>query len=193
MVSQGTLVVNGSLVSPVTVNGSGVLSGTGSLSSVMVNSGGHLAPGNSPGTLTLSGSLTLMSGALMGYELGTPANSDLVLMPTGLLALNGQQFSDFNFTPLGGFAPGTYMLIDAGSISGGLGANTSGTINGLSASLALQGNDLVLNVVPEPGTFPLLAAGIVAILATGLTLRRFGSNQERCSQFGMERLCVRSS
>ena len=56
-------------------------------------------------------------------------------------------------------------LIDAGSISGGFGANTSGTIGSFSANLAVQGNDLVLNVVPEPPTLLLLvaAAGIAAL------------------------------
>jgi len=131
---------------------------------VTVNAGGHLAPGNSPGTLVLTGSLSLMPGAVMDYELATPLGSDEVLMPTGLLVLSGQQFSDFNFTPLAGFGSGTYTLIDAGTIFGSLGQSTSGTINGLSASLAVQGNDLVLNVVPEPPTLVLLLAGTVAIV-----------------------------
>ncbi len=164
-INQGELQVNGSLASAVTVNSGGTLGGTGSLSSVTVNAGGHLAPGDAPGQLTLSGSLTLLSGAVMDYELDTPLDSDEVYMPNGLLSLNGQQFSDFNFTPLAGFAPGSYTLIDAGSISGGLGANTSGTIDGLPANLAMQGNNLVLNVVPEPGTLALLAFGVLACSA----------------------------
>jgi hypothetical protein len=86
-------------------------------------------------------------------------------MPTSLLRLSGQQFSDFNFTPLGGFGPGTYLLIDAGSVNGSLGAGTSGTINGLPASLAVQGNDLVLTVVPEPGTLALLVVGAIGALS----------------------------
>ena len=99
----------------------------------------------------------------MDYELDTPPTSDEVFMPSGLSSLNGQQFSDFNFTPLAGFGPGGYTLIDAGSISGSLGASTSGTIDGYPATLAIQGNDLVLNVVPEPSTLALLAAGTVGL------------------------------
>ncbi len=68
------------------------------------------------------------------------------------------------FTPLSGFAPGDYMLIDAGSISGGLGANVGGTIDGLPATLAVQGNDVVLHVVPEPATLALLAGGAIGWL-----------------------------
>jgi autotransporter-associated beta strand protein len=168
-INQGKLLVNGTLAGPVTVGSGGALGGTGTLNSVTVGAGGHLAPGDSPGILHLSGSLTLLSGAKMDYELDTPLGSDEVSMPTGLLSLNGQQFSDFNFTPLGGFGQGTYTLIDAGSVNGSLGAGSSGTINGLSASLAVQGNDLVLNVVPEPGTLMLLTAA--AIGAVGIWRR----------------------
>lgn len=106
--------------------------------------------------MTISGSLTLAAGAKLSFELDTPLSSDMVLMPSGALTLGGQQFSDFNFTPLGGFGPGSYTLIDAASVSGTLGGGTSGTINGLQAKLAVQGNDLVLTVVPEPETLALM-------------------------------------
>jgi autotransporter-associated beta strand protein len=155
-INQGELIINGSLASPVTINSGGVLGGSGSVTSVTVNAGGHLAPGNSPGKLTLSGSLSLLAGAVMDFELATPLTSDKILVPTGVLALSGQQFSDFNFTPLANFGPGTYTLINSGSISGDLGSSKNGTIDGLPASLAVQGKDLVLNVVPEPSTLALL-------------------------------------
>ena len=67
-INQGSLVVNGSLVSPVTVNSGGLLGGTGTLSSVTVGPSGSIAPGNPLGTLTLSGGLVLESGAVMDYE-----------------------------------------------------------------------------------------------------------------------------
>jgi autotransporter-associated beta strand protein len=172
-VNQGELLVNGSLTSPVTVNSGATIGGAGSLSSVIVNAGGHLAPGDSPGTLTLSGSLSLLTGAVMDYELATPLTGDEVSMPTSLLSLNGQQFSDFNISPLAGFGDGTYTLIDAGSISGGLGNNVSGAINGHTATLSIHGNDVVLTVVSEPGTLLLLAANVFAC-ASGLCFRRRG-------------------
>ncbi len=162
-INHGLVMVNGSLAGPVTVNSGGILAGTGSLSNVTVGPGGQLAPGDDPGRLTLSGSLSLLSGAEMDYELGTPLNSDEIYMPTSLLALNGQQFSDFNFTWLGGFGPGTYDLIAFGSSSGSLGASTSGAIDGLPASLAVQGDNLVLNVVPEPGTLALVGTLAAAL------------------------------
>ncbi len=164
-INQGKLSVNGSLASAVTVASGGTLGGTGSLSSVTVSAGGQLSPGDAPGILNISGSLTLVRGAVMDYELGTPTDSDEVLMPSGMLALNGQQFSDFNFTALGGFGDGDYTLIDAGSTSGSLGAITCGTIDGQTATLAVQGSNLVLTIVPEPSSGALLLATITGTIA----------------------------
>lgn len=61
-VYAGTLVVNGSLASPVTVATSGTLRGTGNLSGALAVNG-TLAPGNSPGTLTVSNSVTMNAGS----------------------------------------------------------------------------------------------------------------------------------
>ncbi len=69
-INQGNLIVTGSLASPVTVASGGVLSGTGSLTSVAVNAGGQLAPGGgAQGVLQLSGTLSLLPGAVLDYEL----------------------------------------------------------------------------------------------------------------------------
>ena len=148
------------------VNNGGLLGGAGTLSSVTVSPSGAIAPGNPLGTLTMSGGLDLAPGAEMDYELDTPTTSSLI--SSSSLSLNGQQFTDFNFLETANFRPGAYDLIETGSpISGSLGASTSGTINGDPASLSVQGGNLVLTVVPEPGTLALLAAGAVALLACG--------------------------
>ena len=172
-VNQGKLDVDGSLTSSaVTVNSGGILSGTGSLTSVTVEPGGTLAPGDSQGVMHLSGSLSLAAGAKLDYDLdGNPANNE-VSMPSAVLALDDQQFSDFNFMFLAGFGRGTYTLIDASSVSGSLGLNTSGMIDGYPATLAVQGNNLVLNVVPEPSTLVLLAASALGLLGYGWRRRR---------------------
>ena len=126
-VSQGKLVVDGWLAdSVVSVNG-GTLGGSGHLTGVTVYAGGALAPGDSPGVLHISGNFVLESGAAMDFGLDGVSTDDEVSLPSGTLVLNNQQFSDFHFTPLPGFEPGSYTLIVAGSVSGNLASN-SGTV-----------------------------------------------------------------
>jgi len=189
-INQGKLLVDGWLSnSAVTVNSGGTLGGTGSLANVTVNAGGHLAPGDPQGGLRLSGSLTLASGAAMDYELDGITNDNEVLMPSGQLILSGQQFSNFIFTPLAGFGPGTYILVDAGSINGSLGTNTTGTIDGLPATLSIDPvqHDLVLTVTPEPSTLTLLAAGAVGLAGYGLQRRRMTKRTARQVAFDQAR------
>jgi outer membrane autotransporter protein len=60
-VNAGTLIVNGSIVSSsgVTVNPGGTIGGTGTLPKTAIN-GGALSPGNSIGTITVTGSLSFV-------------------------------------------------------------------------------------------------------------------------------------
>jgi autotransporter-associated beta strand protein len=151
-----------------TLMGSGTV-----LGKVIANSGSHIAPGNSVGALTLSGNLFLFDGALLDFELASTSASDTISMSSSTLYLNSQDFSDFHFTALSGFGNGTYTLIDAGTISGSLGSNLTGPIGDYSGTLSISGNDLVLNVVPEPGTWVLLATACVAIFIG----KRMGRNR----------------
>ena len=69
---------------------------------------GTLAPGNSPGTLTISNNLVLNGGAVLQYELGVV--SDRTVM-SGNLTLGGT----LNVTDSsGGFTNGTYTLLTYG-------------------------------------------------------------------------------
>ena len=66
-----TLSVDGSIVSPVSV--SGTLRGTGTVGgSTTVQSGGTLAPGNSPGTLTFSAPVVMAPGSTLSLDIDGP-------------------------------------------------------------------------------------------------------------------------
>ena len=66
-INQGTLAVNGSLASGVTVNTDGILRGTGVVNG-NTSVAGRLAPGNSPGTLTVNGSVSMASSSKLEID-----------------------------------------------------------------------------------------------------------------------------
>ncbi|SEE58064.1 autotransporter-associated beta strand repeat-containing protein [Rhizobiales bacterium GAS188] len=115
-VQAGTLSVNGSLTqtSSVAVESGATLKGTGTITNgVTIANGATLAPGNSPGTITV-GSLTLNSGSILAYELGTAnivggGTNDLTNV-TGNLTLAGT----LNVRDAGSFGLGAYRLINYG-------------------------------------------------------------------------------
>ena len=76
-VNGGTLAVNGSIVSDVTVNAGGTLGGNGTVGDTDVN-GGTLAPGNSIGQLTVDGDLNFAAGSVYEVEVNAAGESDRV-------------------------------------------------------------------------------------------------------------------
>lgn len=169
-VAEGTLLVNGVLTgTTVTVEDGGVLGGSGLVSvATIIQNGGSIAPGNSPGTLTLEGGLTLEDGAELDFELGTV--SDLLQLIAGTFNASLGTTS-FHLEDTTGFAPGTYTLIDFTGVPtdgftlanfeiGSVGFGTVGDY-----TLVLDSNSLdVITVVPEPGSVALLAAGALGLL-----------------------------
>ena len=188
-VSGGSLLVSGSLsgTTAVTANAGGTFGGSGSIltaanGSVTVAAGGFLAPtaGATPLAMTLgTGSVnisaavsTLNSGSLL-YTLDTTTMSSQVAVVSGTLNIGTGvlEFGDFNFSTTGGFGQGTYTLFQTNSaINGSLAASgLSGNVGGFDATLALNGDNVVLLVVPEPNALSLLAGS----LGLALGLQRF--------------------
>ena len=85
-VNVGTLVINGSITSPTTVAAGATLKGTGTISnSVIVN--GTVRPGNSIGTLTVTGPVTFNTGSTYVEEL-SPAQASLLNVTAGGVTIN---------------------------------------------------------------------------------------------------------
>jgi autotransporter-associated beta strand protein/T5SS/PEP-CTERM-associated repeat protein len=157
---------------PVTVQSGATLGGAGFIGGLTtVATGGHLAPGNSIGTLTFNNGLDLATGTFLDFELG--ATSDLLRITAGNFDVAG---ATFNFTATGGYAPGDYALIDwTGATAGAftLAQFGIGTVNsGIAAdySLWLDGPKLMLTAsaaaIPEPSTYAAIF-GLLAIGAAG--------------------------
>nr|WP_246732618.1 autotransporter outer membrane beta-barrel domain-containing protein [Rhizobium leguminosarum] len=117
-VSGGRLAVNGSITSPVTTSGAGILGGVGTIFGDVSNAG-VVAPGNSIGTLTIAGNYTGTGGTLeIEAELGGDASPADRLVVTG----NTAGTTDVKVINLGGGGAQTVegiKIVDVGGISAG--------------------------------------------------------------------------
>jgi fibronectin-binding autotransporter adhesin len=148
------------LASAQAIMGNGAINGN-----LVASSGSHIAPGTSAGTLTFTGNLTLNPGALLDFELASTSTSDKISMSNSTLYINNLDLSAFTFTALTGFGPGVYTLIDDKTISGNLGSILTGMIGDYPITLSKSNNDIILTVVPEPGTWLLMATACLGFLA----------------------------
>jgi len=161
-VSSGSLLLTGSLTSSAVSVGSGAtLGGTGTFGALTtIQSGAHLAPGVTTGTLTFGGGLTLVSGAIFDFQLGS--SSDKVIVSGGTLTGPSSGTMTLNLSDSGGFIAGTYQLFNFTSATNvGLDPGDfvfGSQIPGFSSSLSLVGNTLVLTASPihEPETYAAL-------------------------------------
>jgi subtilase-type serine protease len=109
VINGGTLVVNGSLASPVVVNPAGTLRGTGVINASLSNSG-TVAPGYSLGTLSVNGNFTQGPTGTLQTQLDQTGASRLSV--NGKATLNGT----LQIEPLNGFVPGfgqTFPILGA--------------------------------------------------------------------------------
>lgn len=144
IVSAGRLIVDGSVISDVTVNNGATLGGSGAVGSVTVNSGGVINPGNSPGKLTVNGNYHQTSGGTLNIEIGgnTAGESYDQLEVTGTAALDGA----LNLTLVNNFRPAvgdTFAILTSSVETGGF-----STINaeGFDADVEMSGGGVMLTV-----------------------------------------------
>jgi hypothetical protein len=117
VVQSGTLTLTG--LSGVTIAPGGLLTGNGTLTAVNVSNNGTVAPGNSPGALTINGNYFQDAGGTLAVEVGgtTPGSGYDRLTVTGSATLGGT----LSVSYYGGFAPSTGNTFDVltyGSRSG---------------------------------------------------------------------------
>ena len=164
-VSNGTLLVNGSVAGLVTV-ASGTLGGTGEIDNAVTVQGGQIAPGtNGIGTLTLTSNLTLNASSSVSVQVDqTSATSDFVtglnnvtyagtLTVTNLTGTltNGSQFTLFsaanpsgNFSSISG-SPGAGLAWSFNPTNGVLSVVTGVATNPTNITFSVSGNTLNLS------------------------------------------------
>lgn len=175
VVNQGGLNVAGTLSTLVlNVNAGGRLGGRGSIvAAVNINSGGILAPGNSPGTLTIIGSpLVMNSGSTYQAEIdgrtyssaGGAGSYDRIVLTTGATFTAGGTLAPIlrgisapannTFTPVLG---DRFKIVDGGTVTGAFATVTQPT-SGLSANTRFDVlyNPTSIELVTTPGSLATL-------------------------------------
>ena len=159
-----TNVFNGGLV----VASNGFLGGAGRVqSAVALTNAGTLSPGNSPGTMTVEGDLTLLGSSLLVLEIGaggTNAGAYDFLDISGLFTKNGTVL----VTNVGSYAfqaGNAFNFFDAGASNGVFSATLLPNLSsGLQWDTSVFESQGILSVmpIPEPGAAVLVAGSLLA-------------------------------
>jgi autotransporter-associated beta strand protein len=180
-------VTSGSGAVGVAINGS--LSGSGSIQpgngkTISIAEAAIIAPGDGLGTLTIDSLITSASSVLsiaMGgrftFDLNTLFQSDKIALINGAagdIAFAGNNIIDFTDLSFGNLAYGNYTLFTADVANAYLGFENLSIGVGLEAypgsSLTRINNDIVLVLVPEPGSSVMLVGG-AALAGSCLRIR----------------------
>ena len=175
-VKSGKLIVgndlgNGKLGGDVTVLDGAILGGYGTLGSgvgslVDIQSGGILSPGNSIGTLTINGDLTLRAGSYLMTELAGDGSADLVNV-TGRANIAGSHLVITALDPETSYQAGQrYNVLTAGNLISGQFADVTSGSTFLNFTLDPEQTSTAFNVAlkstetepepnnPDPGENP---------------------------------------
>jgi fibronectin-binding autotransporter adhesin len=176
-VNAGTLLVNGQHIASTTIVASGAtFGGSGTVGPVIVNAGGTLAPGNSPGLLTTAS--LFLAGTLL-QEIQGPARG---AQYDAVDANGGVNITGSTLTLSGAYVPvagNTFTIIANDGVD-----PVTGTFNGLAEGATIvfngvplrisyvggTGNDVVLSLAPAPAgvggpPIPTLNAWMLMLLA----------------------------
>jgi autotransporter-associated beta strand protein len=147
-VNQGLLVVNGSLASSVTLNG-GSLGGSGSVAGLTANNA-TIAPGNSIGTLTVSGNF-VQNGGTYQVETNAQGQSDRINV-AGSATINGTAVQVL--AQSGSYArQTTYTILNATGGVAGTYSSVSANFAFLTPTLSYDANNVYLTLFQNQGAF----------------------------------------
>jgi autotransporter-associated beta strand protein len=149
----GSLIVNGSLASTVTVATGGALRGSGRVGGLTVN--GVIAPGNSIGTLNVAGGVTFGAGSIYEVEILPDGSSDRIVA-TGNVVIDGGTVSVL----AGGtnYAAVTdYTILSGATVSGAF-AGVTDNLAFLDASLRYSATGVQLHIVRNDLAFASVGA-----------------------------------
>ncbi|MDQ7248678.1 autotransporter outer membrane beta-barrel domain-containing protein [Dongia sedimenti] len=183
-VQSGMLHVNGTLTSPaVTMAVGGTLAGTGTIIGTVINNG-NVAPGNSIGTLNITGPYTQAGGSTLTVEVDSGGASDL-------LAVTGAATIQPNATVSVLAAPGTYTVGTRSTIltaSGGV-TGTYDTLTDNAAfvdfALAYDANNVFLDVLTSSVAFASVAETPNQAAAGGAVDSLDAGNGVKTAVFGL--------
>jgi autotransporter-associated beta strand protein len=156
LVNGGILNVTGSLVSAVTVNAGGMLTGNGTIGGLDVGSGGTVAPGNSIGTLRVAGDVSFEQGSIYQVKANAAGQSDKITASGAatiaggtvqVLAQSGTYLRQTRYT----------ILTASGRVSGTF-TNTTSNLAFLTPVLSYDPNDVFLTLIRNDITFASLRA-----------------------------------
>ncbi len=158
-INGGTLAVNGSITSAVTVNSGGTLGGNGTINnSVSIQNGGTFAPGNSIGTTTVNGSLTFAAGSIYSVEADAAGHSDRINVTgaPGSATINGGTVAVL--AGAGTYQASTqYTILNATGVVTGTFSSATSNLAFLTPSLSYDAHDVFLTLTRNDNSFASVA------------------------------------
>lgn len=172
----GMLSVNGTLGGTVDVADGGRLQGSGTIGAVDATSGGTVAPGNSIGTLSVSGAVSFASGSV--YEVEANATSSDKIEATGAATLSGGTVSLIPYQGALLRAGTTYTILTAaGGVSGAFdGVTLALSSLFLTPRLSYDSNDVYASIVQSRSFASVAASGNQANAAKAIESLGAGSS-----------------
>jgi autotransporter-associated beta strand protein len=186
IIQDGSLIVNGSLQSPLTiVNNGALLGGSGSLQGVLLDRG-TISAGNSAGLLSMN-SLNASNGNFI-FELGAPSSRGVTydaIDVTTLLTLGAdtnftfQVLDNYNFSSGDSYDLFNFASIDATNfditkLDVALPTLSSNELVWDTTSFTTDGLVSVVSNIPEPSALQLFGIGLISLIACHRINKRNG-------------------